>query len=99
MAGVPPDYVMPDYRMTVRFALCFGGATDGSKDDPPGKRREAFGNRGENLREIARLEGTEAESLFMWAHPDTRKFVLGRHWRFNRALDHVRPFVFAALRC
>jgi len=21
MSGVPPDYVMPDYRMTVRFAL------------------------------------------------------------------------------
>lgn len=21
MAGVPPDYVMPDYRMTVRFAF------------------------------------------------------------------------------
>jgi hypothetical protein len=26
MSGVPPDYVMPDYRMTVRFA--FGGDED-----------------------------------------------------------------------
>ena len=23
MSGVPPDYVMPDYRMTVRFAFRF----------------------------------------------------------------------------
>jgi len=23
MSGVPPDYVMPDYRMTVRFQLHF----------------------------------------------------------------------------
>jgi len=23
MSGVPPDYVMPDYRMTVRFAQFF----------------------------------------------------------------------------
>jgi len=60
MSGVPPDYVMPDYRMTVRFALCFGWR--------PLTGQKAIRRKSEAKRLVCGLQGSSFFVRGMWVY-------------------------------
>src|SRR5260370_21278857 len=57
MSGVPPDYVMPDYRMTVRFAIFLKVA------EAYGRVRRAVYVEGMSERQVAREFGLARETV------------------------------------